>query len=485
MFRRSPAALTFLATLAIASSAHADDEPPIGPTGPPPPAPPVVAPSPANPPPAPTADPDVVGPPRPPPDAPLPPEPPETSDAITPRPIEQPIEPEPELVPPRFGAAGQVVLMSEFGLDVTFTGYSSSGASRFGASFQPSFEIFVVKNLSLGASLFASYSNTRLYGPNRALIDESYTAFGAAPRIGYAIPLDRWVTLYPRVAFGMVHVEDKTSLAPGSVTAGFVDGFTPASGEKTLPYVYVIAPFLIHPSSSFFLGAGPSIYAEIGDGRTLPSALNQRTNVSFETVVGGYWGGAPVPLERAGYPLSGEKKAKRHRFGDRNDVLFSGDFYLGVSSTSNAETKTTYNSVSVSPAFDYFVEDHVSLGFGLGFDHSKGIVGSGKTSRTFETSNGAHVFTRIGVQATLAERLSLYPRAFFRFNYDDVSATTSYTLSSLRVGLELPFVFHAAPHFYIGCGPFVGHDVARYENGTSSDVLSTSGGVSTTVGGWL
>lgn len=341
-----------------------------------------------------------------------------------------------------------------------------------------------MKNLSVGASLYASYSSTRLYGPGGALVDETYTSFGAAPRIGYAIALDRWVSLYPRVAFGVVHVEGKTSLAPTSFTGVYPQGFNAASGEKTLPYVYVIAPLLIHPSSSFFVGAGPSIYAELGSGRT-PEALNQRTEVGFDTVVGGHWGGAPVPPERAGYPLSTSKKPKRYRFGERNDLLIGGDFSLGVSSTSYAEAKTTYNNVSLSPAFDYFVEDHVSLGMGVGFDHSKGISGSGTASRAFSTSNGAHVFARIGVQATLADRLSLYPRAFFRFNYTDVSAERSYTLSSLRVGLDLPFVFHAAPHFYIGCGPFVGHDVARYEDGTSSDVRSTSGGVSSMIGGWL
>ncbi|MBS2015408.1 MAG: hypothetical protein JST00_21145 [Deltaproteobacteria bacterium] len=464
--------LIALVVAAWPAAAYADETPP----PPPPPAPP----EPEGPPPPS----DAPRPPAQPPEAPEPTDPIEPSDAVVPRPTETPVEAEPELVPPRFGSAGQVTFAADFGFDIGFTTYGgNSQAKRFSASISPSFEFFVVKNFAIGAAIFASHREVTGYLSDGTVVEETSTGFGMGPRLGYVIPLGRWLSLYPRVTLGFRHVSTKAEAA-NRLTSSTVSVFGNGISEPhSSPFVYGYLPLLLHPSSNFFVGIGPSVFHDIKDARTTVSR-GQRTSVSLETVIGGYWGGAPVPPERAGYPLSSPTKAKRFRFGERHDVLLGSDISFSVG-TSTLGTATTYDAIVVRPSVDYFVADHVSLGLGAGFEHWKRTLGGGTFARG-GSSVGGHVQARVGFQVSFSERASFYPRASLQIaGAEIVDDTTRRVETTLRVGIDLPFIFHVAPHFYVGLGPTLSRDVARYFDGRSTDVLATSAGFSSMLGGWL
>lgn len=437
--RRLSVALLGLAAASMSAyDARADDEPATAP------------PSPSAPPP------DVEE--TPPPDAPLPPPEPTAPG----EPIAAPPASGDEAVPPRFGAAGQVVVMAGFGLELDYTSLLGGAASRFGTSISPGLDVFVVDRLSVGASLYVSHVIDRAENTAQGPFERKATTVGIGPRIGYAVPLGRYFSLYPRFTFGFRYVS--------------VD----RAGNGASPFISGSAPLLVHPSESFFVGIGPSFFHEISMGGA--AERKTQTTASFETVVGGHWGGKPDPTDREAAPLP--DPTKRYRFGERKDVLLGGDFYLGATYDSTTAAGISNGSVVISPSLDYFIVDHVSIGAGGGFDYSwtsfpspfSPRVGSGSTT-------GVHGLVRVGVQASLTTRLSLYPRASFRVSH--ATSEASGELTTLRLALDVPLVFHVAPHFYIGCGPFIGRDVARVVNGLSSEALTTTGGLTTMLGGWL
>lgn len=454
--RLSLALLAFTAASVSASTARADDE-----TAPPPDAP---AEGPTEAPTAPETSPD----------APLPP--PETPPV--PQPAGATRAPDEGAVPPRFGAAGQVVVMAGFGLEIGVTAYSRGEAKRFGASVSPGLDVFVVDRFSVGASLYVSHVVDRSYDSSGGLIEQTSTVVGFGPRLGHAVPLGRYFSLYPRMTIGFRHASTKGERLTNGSNPFASDSTGRRDDNDTKPYVYLIAPLLIHPSPSFFVGAGPSIFHEISiSGATTEKS---RTTGSFETVVGGHWGGTPDPENASEAPLP--DPTKRYRFGERKDVLLGGDFYVGAAYASAEESSA---SVVVSPSFDYFIVDHLAIGAGVGFDHSWTSLQSARSGE--RTTTNFHGLVRVGVQASLSARLSFFPRGSFRMSYgsSDDGGTFTNEIITTRLALDLPLVFHVAPHFYVGLGPFIGRDVSRVVNGASSKALGTSGGLTTLLGGWL
>lgn len=466
MIGRSTIATAFVAiSLSHSTRVLADEEPMPLPAETPPPA-------------------DVEGPPRPPPDAPLPPEPP---DEVTPRPTEAPVEPEPELVQPRFGAPGVVVLSGDTSFNFGFATYSGeSEAKRAYVTFQPGFDVFVARNFSVGASISVAHTFARGYSQT-GLYDYFYTSVAAGPRFGYAIPLGRWLSLYPRVNLSVAY----TSSVSKGVSLDYVP--TQLNGSSTAPYLFVFVPLLFHPTSSFFVGAGPSFYKDFG-GKGGNADLDEQSTFNFRMIVGGYFGGTPVPHDRTTLPpLS--REPKRYHFGEQGDLLLGADLTFGAGTSRYAQTKRTATSFLVSPAFDYFVGEHFSVGLGVGVGASKVAVDStagGGVTDTLSTSTTFAGNARLAVQASLTPRLSLYPRASFRVSYEDITARSVAGApaeprenTTLTAELFLPLVVHPVPHFYIGFGPFIARELSRYLNGTSADVHGTFVGASTMVGGWL
>ena len=61
--------------------------------------------------------------------------------------------------------------------------------------------------------------------------------------------------------------------------------------SRTRTWVDISAPFLLHPSSHFFVGAGPFLFHELSDKDQYDSE-NRATWLGLSLVLGGWFGGS-------------------------------------------------------------------------------------------------------------------------------------------------------------------------------------------------
>ena len=141
-----------------------------------------------------------------------------------------------------FGLPGQLAISDDIQVAVVHTSQSFMGqsVSSNAVQLQPAVDYFVAPNLSIGGQLTIAYSSSD-DGAGGSL---NQTVLGILPRIGYNIALAPTASIWPRLAFGYVHV---------SADAGA--GTTSLSGYSVTLEAFV--PVLFHPVPHFFLGAGP------------------------------------------------------------------------------------------------------------------------------------------------------------------------------------------------------------------------------------
>jgi hypothetical protein len=101
--------------------------------------------------------------------------------------------------------------------------------------------------------------------------------------------------------------------------------------------------------------------------------------------------------------------------------------------------------LALAPAADYFIAPHVSVGGVLAYGHSSG--GSGTNSQGTDTFR---IEARAGYVFALNERLGLWPLGGLAL--DHVSANHAST-SSTFVTVNVPLLYHLAPHLFVGGGP--------------------------------
>ena len=138
-----------------------------------------------------------------------------------------------------FGMPGQIVLTNDFSgsLDLGFS------PTVLNIDLQPAVDYFLQQNLSVGASA--------LLGMNIGEGDDSLN-FGLAARVGYSIPFQESVSLWPRAEFGFTRVEIPDALGSTTTDTVFgIEGYVPA---------------LLHLAPHFFLGAGPYLRANFSGG---------------------------------------------------------------------------------------------------------------------------------------------------------------------------------------------------------------------------
>ena len=133
---------------------------------------------------------------------------------------------------------------------------------------------------------------------------------------------------------------------------------------------------------------------------------------------------------------------------------------IGTGSFSFHKTSGGGSTISLNPGADYFLVPNISLGANIVFSHDSG---------------GGSVFgggVRAGYNMPLVDAFSFWPMArFFVVRYDRAS-TTATDLSVLA-----PFLWHAAPHFFLGAGPDVNIGISGGTN--------TVYGIDFMLGGWI
>jgi hypothetical protein len=103
--------------------------------------------------------------------------------------------------------------------------------------------------------------------------------------------------------------------------------------------------------------------------------------------------------------------------------------------------------LQLSPALDYFLTARVAVGGVVGFRHTSGGAGTGANANgTDRILLGARGSTNLEIN----DRFGFWPLVglyFDRTSADHVSTTNTW------LGFYAPFLFHVAPHFFVGAGP--------------------------------
>jgi hypothetical protein len=153
-----------------------------------------------------------------------------------------------------FGEQGQLVISQDLQFNLT---YNTAGTDNFTLVLAPGADYFLRENLSVGAGL----NFGQIFQPG-----ENATSFGVNFRVGYNLPYDENLSLWPKVSAGFLY----------NKTTSFRFG-----ADGTFFQIGVYAPVVLHPASHFFVGLGPNLDILLGDGDGL--------SFGVRSVVGGYF----------------------------------------------------------------------------------------------------------------------------------------------------------------------------------------------------
>ena len=200
-------------------------------------------------------------------------------------------------------------------------------------------------------------------------------------------------------------------------------------------------------------------------------------------------------------PVGEAPPAVKERFGRRGQLVFTGATSLGVTSTAFSHSDATSVFVSISPGVDYFVADHVSVGADFTYGYSD-VTGYGADGSLVETTTTSYGFAaRLGLNLPLGDLVSIYLRTSFGYgeanSKEALLSGTSYSVAAgplpmnesnsrgTNLNVYAPLLLHLAPHFFVGAGPSLYHDLTRTIDKRDYQNLRTTLGLGFVVGGWL
>ncbi|HEX4405079.1 MAG TPA: hypothetical protein VH560_09645 [Polyangia bacterium] len=151
------------------------------------------------------------------------------------------------------------------------------------------FDWFVVRNLSLGASV--SYFRLSDAYNNNSVNGDVVSGVLLAPRVGYAIPLSRVASLWPRVGLTLAHFTDEykeaSSTGSGTVTETATTNLYALTIE--VPLVLTVAPHLFVTAAPILdLGLGGSSSLS-GNPIPVPDNPMKATNLGILAGMGGFF----------------------------------------------------------------------------------------------------------------------------------------------------------------------------------------------------
>jgi hypothetical protein len=158
-------------------------------------------------------------------------------------------------------------------------------------------------------------------------------------------------------------------------------------------------------------------------------------------------------------------------FGGKGQLAILAEAGVVFSHTSISDGGGSSTTFVLRPALDYFIIDHVSLGFFTGVDYAK-AAGASKTTYG--------IGPRIGYDIPFTPRFSVWPKVGFSFNSTTLKTDTpplSDSTSGIALNLFAPVMFHTN-HYFVGFGPALDVDL-------SGDLKATTFAVRLNVGGWL
>ena len=175
-------------------------------------------------------------------------------------------------------------------------------------------------------------------------------------------------------------------------------------------------------------------------------------------------------------------------FGRVRQWAFSSDASLSFQRQTTTNVRggssiPTVNSLQFAPAADYFILDNLSIGGVVGLTYFKANAGP---SLRFTLG------PRVGYNFEVSRLLSVWPRLGFSYAYTKsnngqmalMPGTTNGTLATntnanaIAISIFIPVMFHPAPHFFTGFGPFTDTDLSGHNR-------SNVWGLKLTMGGWV
>lgn len=373
--------------------------------------------------------------------------------------------------PSRFGAEGQVVVSSALSAsgDVTFTLRQEGRASRIAIG--PSLDWFPFDRISVGGEV-VFVRDVPFQGPR---VDR----LGARARLGYALSLTDAVTLWPMLSAG----------ADAARASGHV---TPAAA------VGARIPLLLHVSPDFFVGIdarGERVFGR----REVQLDAGGRTELSSSVLLGGVCCEAHDGVRRVDLAAGDARRpSPGPRFGDAGTVAFATSLGGPLRWQRTDGGGASLASAELALGVDWFVRRGLAIGlFGAGGVHDRTELANtpGRTNEILQHVRGG---PRFAVDLRPSARFSFYPSLSLGVGVVDATTTVRSDRSGdgpvdvhgddtdgvLGARLDLPVLFHATRHAFVGVGPFgaVETGLARWESVVRR---TASVGGSLLVGGWL
>ncbi len=387
---------------------------------------------------------------------------------------------------------------------ITSTSYTNSSAGVFTVAFEPSFEYFVARNVSLGMEIDLSYSNQKGYGADGSLVQTKRSLLGGGVHLGVNFPLSKAFSVYPLLQLGVHRSNQQESLLQGrSLSIAASPTGSPNYGV-TGPWIELLLPVLYQPVPHFFLGVAPRVYHDFSHGQASASADAERTLLGVALLFGGFFDPGEASADHeAPDALLDETDAEqpqlaspRVRFGRRGTFLLTDGTSLSYTSTSYAGTAASQETVSVSPGVDWFFSDSHSFGGFATYAHSSVVglatdnAGSAAPLTVTTKRDTIGVGARYGHVVSFSDSASFYPRlglAYTHSNFSQVEggARDEYPDNALTFSITLPVMIHFAPCLVIGFGPEFATDIFHYYRAGSPQVQATTVGLTTLLGGWL
>jgi hypothetical protein len=426
---------------------------------------------------------------------PPPPSLPPGASGAEPLPGAPPPEPVPETEPaqaperapvsggPLFGRKGQwVVLGSSSSAGISASTFSASEANFFNVSGSVGVDTFVLRNLSIGIDAEVGYSDNKGYGAV-SLNETTSTHLAGGVRFGLNVPLGRTFSWYPRLTLGIDSDHSDTHTISVASAGASVSAPPPSSTSNVGPWINLYAPLLVHPVPHFFVGFGPRIERDFGVQRGGPYDGSQTMTLGAELTVGGWWGGGgEEPVAESNPPPS-------ERFGEKGQVVLTTAASAYVDSNTYSNSSASSFTLGLTPAFDYFAWDHVSIGADLFVSYSSGSSFDASGTRTDSSSTSIGLGPRLGVEIPFSRLFSLWPQLELGWgsvnsNATSVAGSNAHQRSRTWVQASAPLLFHATTHFFVGAGPYVFHELSDSDQNNYENEQTTIGG-SFLLGGWI
>jgi hypothetical protein len=378
---------------------------------------------------------------------------------------------------------------------VSSTSFDNSGASSLGATFAPSVDRFMLRNISLGLATAVAFSDAKAYGADSSLVETKVTTIRLGPRVGLNLPLTRALSLWPSLAVGFEWTQRTESLVSGSSLSVGGNALGYPSTTEFGPWLDLDVALLLHPRPHLFLGLDASAFRDFGHVQGGPDVGGQQTSLNAGFVLGGWFGGESAEPDG---PAGPAPAGRTRHFGDKGVLVLSNELALHGGWTGNDGSPSSTSSEGATLGADFFPEDHFSMGIAVSALHvaSTSIDPTTSATVTYETTAFGASF-RVGVDIPFGGAFSFWPRAAIAGGSQSIVVQENSYLRNdtkfVAASLYAPVLVHPAAHFFVGFGPSVQRDLSRdigvsvAAAGPSQSVPNTTTtiGAGVVVGGWL